>query len=103
MFTSIVRVVVIPVTLGFTLRYILDRRAPTAADVGTDLFPVISVAAIVAIVVGVVGANVDTIATAGLLVVVAVVAHNAIGLGAGYGDGRLTGMEVETIGGLAWL
>ena len=97
MFTSIVRVVVIPVTLGFTLRYILDRRAPTAADVGIDLFPVISVAAIVTIVAGIVGANVDTIATAGLLVVVAVVAHNAIGLSAGYGDGRLTGMADDRV------
>lgn len=84
-------------TLGFTLRYILDRRAPTAADVGTDLFPVISVAAIVTIVAGVVGANVDTIATAGLLVIVTIVAHNAIGLGAGYGDGRLTGMADDRV------
>jgi BASS family bile acid:Na+ symporter len=63
----------------------------------TDVFPVISVAAIVAIVAGVVGANVDNILTAGLLVLVAVVAHNAIGLGSGYGVGRATGMPKDRV------
>ena len=97
MFTSIVKIVIIPVVLGFGLRYVLDRYAPGAAAVGVDVFPVISVTAIVAIVGGVVGANVENILTAGVLVVAAVVIHNGIGLGAGYGVGRAFGMSEERV------
>ncbi|MGB9963484.1 bile acid:sodium symporter family protein [Halobacterium hubeiense] len=97
MFTSIVQVVIIPVVLGFGIRYVLDRYSPKAAEVGVDVFPVISVAAIVAIVAGVVGANVDNILTAGALVLAAVVLHNGIGLGAGYGVGRLFGMSEDRV------
>ncbi len=97
MFGSIVQIVIVPVLLGSTLRYLLDRYSPRAAEIGTDVFPVVSVAAIVAIVAGVVGANVDNILTAGLLVLVAVVAHNAVGLGAGYGVGRATGMSTDRV------
>jgi BASS family bile acid:Na+ symporter len=97
MFQSIIQIVIIPVFLGFTIRYLLDRYSPKAAEIGTDVFPVISVAAIVAIVAGVVGANVDNILTAGLLVLVAVVTHNAIGLGSGYGVGRATGMSTDRV------
>jgi len=93
MFTSIVQIVVVPVVLGFAIRYLLDRKAPRVAAVGVDVFPVVSVAAIVAIVAGVVGANVENILTAGTLVLLAVVAHNAIGLGAGFGVGRAAGMS----------
>ncbi|CQH52674.1 BASS family transport protein [Halobacterium hubeiense] len=97
MFTSIVQIVIIPVVLGFGIRYVLDRYSPKAAEVGVDVFPVISVAAIVAIVAGVVGANVDNILTAGALVLAAVVIHNGIGLGAGYGVGRLFGMSEDRV------
>jgi BASS family bile acid:Na+ symporter len=97
MFQSIVQIVIIPVLLGFTIRYLLDRYSPKAAEIGIDVFPVVSVAAIVAIVAGVVGANMDNILTAGLLVLVTVVAHNAIGLGSGYGVGRATGMSKDRV------
>jgi len=97
MFTNIVQIVIIPVVLGFALRYVLDRFAPTVADLGVDVFPVVSVAAIAAIVAGVVGANVENILTAGALVLAAVVLHNAIGLGAGYGVGRITGMATDRV------
>ncbi|WP_224448864.1 bile acid:sodium symporter family protein [Haloprofundus salilacus] len=95
MFTSIVQIVIIPVVLGFALRYVLDRRAPAVAEAGLDVFPAVSVAAIVAIVAAVVGLNVENILTAAAAVVVAVVVHNAIGLGAGYGVGRATGMSED--------
>ncbi|WP_338738787.1 bile acid:sodium symporter family protein [Haloplanus salilacus] len=95
MFTSIVQIVIIPVVAGFTLRYLLDRYAPRAAEVGLDVFPVVSVAAIVAIVAGVVGANVENILTAGAFVLAAVVLHNALGLGIGYGVGSATGMTED--------
>jgi bile acid:Na+ symporter, BASS family len=97
LFTSIVQVVLIPVIAGFVLRSVLDRYAPRVASAGLDVFPAVSVAAIVAIVVAVVGANVESILTAGALVAVAVVAHNAIGLGAGYGVGRASGMAPERV------
>ncbi|CAJ52315.1 bile acid:sodium symporter family protein [Haloquadratum walsbyi] len=97
MFASIVRIVIIPVVLGFGIRYVLDRYSPKTAEVGVDVFPVISVVAIVAIVAGVVGANVDNILTAGALVLAAVVLHNGVGLGAGYGVGRAFGMSADRV------
>ncbi|MFD1588456.1 bile acid:sodium symporter family protein [Halorientalis brevis] len=95
MFTSIVQIVIIPVVLGFTLRFILDRYAPRVAEIGVDIFPVVSVAAIVAIVAGVVGANVENILTAGIFVLLAVVLHNGLGLSVGYGVGAATGMPED--------
>ncbi|XVH32405.1 bile acid:sodium symporter family protein [Haloferacaceae archaeon DSL9] len=92
MFETIAQIVVIPVLLGFAIRYALDRYAPTAAAVGLDVFPAISVAAIVVIVAGIVALNAGTIAAAAGLVVIAVVLHNAVGLAAGYGVGRATKM-----------
>jgi len=97
MFWNIVLIVLIPVVFGFTIRLLLDRYRPAAAQAGVDVFPVVSVVAIVAIVAGVVGANAENIFTAGVAVVVAVVAHNAIGLGAGYGVGRAAGMSTDRV------
>ena len=97
MFSSIVQVVLIPVIAGFALRLLLDRYAPRAAEAGVSIFPAVSVVAIVAIVAAVVGANVSNILTAGAIVVVAVVAHNTIGLAAGYGVGRAAGMSEERV------
>ncbi|WP_227377243.1 bile acid:sodium symporter family protein [Haladaptatus halobius] len=97
LFTSIVQVVLIPVVAGFALRYILDRKAPEVAEAGLDVFPAVSVIAIVAIVAAVVGLSKATILTAGATAVVAVVAHNTIGLGTGYGVGRLTGMSEDRV------
>jgi len=85
--------VLIPVIAGLVLRLLLDRYAPTAAKAGLSVFPAISVIAIVAIVAAVVGLNVEEILTASALVVAAVVLHNGLGLGAGYGVGKLTGMD----------
>nr|WP_256410684.1 bile acid:sodium symporter family protein [Halorubrum rubrum] len=95
MFVTIVRIVVIPVGLGFAIRYVLDRRAPRVAEVGLDVFPAVSVAAIVAIVAAVVGLNVENILTAAALAFAAVVIHNGVGLGAGYGIGKLTAMSED--------
>jgi BASS family bile acid:Na+ symporter len=97
LFVSIVQVVLIPVLAGFALRLALDRFAPRVAAAGVNIFPAISVAAIVAIVAAVVGLNAETILTAAAAVVVAVIAHNAIGLGAGYGVGRAAGMTDDRV------
>ena len=95
MFVTIVQIVVIPVVLGFAIRYVLDRRAPRVAEIGLDVFPAVSVAAIVAIVAAVVGLNVENILTAAALAFAAVVIHNAVGLGSGYGIGKLTAMSED--------
>ena len=92
---EIVLIVLIPVVAGLVLRYLLDAYAPTAAKVGLSIFPAISVAAIVAIVAAVVGLNVEEILTASAVVLLAVVLHNGLGLGAGYGVGHLTGMSED--------
>ncbi|SEO25633.1 bile acid:Na+ symporter, BASS family [Halogranum amylolyticum] len=97
LFASIVQIVFVPVVVGFALRYVLDRYAPALAEVGLDVFPAVSVATIVLIVAAVVGLNVDNILTAAGAVLVAVVAHNAVGLGAGYGVGRLAGMPDDRV------
>ncbi len=44
-----------------------------------------------------VGLNVNTILGAGVAAVAAVVLHNAIGLGTGYGTGRLAGMSDDRV------
>ncbi|ELZ01347.1 bile acid:sodium symporter family protein [Natrialba aegyptia] len=95
MFQEIVFIVVIPVILGFTLRRVLDQYAPTAAKAGLTVFPAISVMAIVAIVAAVVGANIENLLTASVVVLFAVVLHNVIGLSAGYGTGYVFGMAAD--------
>ncbi|MFC7131024.1 bile acid:sodium symporter family protein [Haloferax chudinovii] len=97
LFVNIVQIVFIPVVLGFALRHLLDRNAPDVAEVGLDVFPLVSVLSIVAIVAAVVGLNVDTILGAGAAAIGAVVLHNAIGLGTGYGTGRLAGMSEDRV------
>ncbi|MFC6718819.1 bile acid:sodium symporter family protein [Natrialbaceae archaeon GCM10025810] len=95
MATSIVQIVLVPVLAGLVIRYALDRYAPTVARAGLSIFPAVSVVAIVAIVAGVVGASVENILTAGALVFAAVILHNGIGLGAGYGIGHAFNMAED--------
>lgn len=95
MFQEIVLIVLIPVIAGVAIRQVLDRTAPTAAEVGLTVFPAISVLAIVTIVAAIVGLNVDNILAASGVALVAVLIHNAVGLGAGYGIGRTTGMPED--------
>lgn len=92
---EIVLIVLIPVVAGLLLRILLDRYAPTVAKVGLTVFPAISVLAIVLIVAAIVGLNVEEIFAASALVFLAVIIHNALGLGAGYGVGHLTGMAED--------
>ncbi|AFK19962.1 bile acid:sodium symporter family protein [Haloferax mediterranei ATCC 33500] len=97
LFVNILQIVFIPVVFGFALRLALDRYAPEVAEVGLDVFPLVSVVTIVAIVAAVVGLNVDTILGAGVAAIAAVVIHNAIGLSTGYGTGRLADMSDDRV------
>lgn len=89
---DIVKVVLVPVIAGLLIRFfipnIIDRMLPA--------LPWISVVAIAAVVAIVVSGNRDNLLDAGLLVLVAVVLHNALGLALGYGAGKITGRPVST-------
>jgi BASS family bile acid:Na+ symporter len=83
MLLSIVKIVLIPVGLGVLVNGLAGRRlAPVQ-----QLFPLLSMAAIVLIIAIIVALNVENIAAGGWLVALAVVLHNAVGLSAGYGIG----------------
>ncbi|MCY9784376.1 bile acid:sodium symporter family protein [Nocardiopsis sp. EMB25] len=88
LFLSIVKMVLLPVLAGLLLRRFADR-AVTAA---LPALPLVPVTGIVVVVAGVVGANADTVLGTGPLVALAVVLHNALGLGLGYLIGRIGGV-----------
>ncbi len=80
MFLSIVQVIIVPITLGI----IIKRFFPSTVEKSATAIPLISVVAIIIIVSAVVSANVESIATSGLLVFSAVMLHNLFGLFLGY-------------------
>ncbi len=89
MFMSIIQVIIIPILLGL----IVSRIMPTIVDKGIKIVPLISVTAIIIIVSAVVAGNVDNIASAGLIVFIAVVLHNGAGLMFGYFIAKLMGLS----------
>lgn len=89
MLWAIFRVVLLPVSLGVLANRLLGRRLHGVRH----LFPLLSVAAIVAIIAIVVALNRASLATMGVAVALAVVLHNLLGLACGYGVPRLLGLE----------
>ena len=87
---SIVKVVLVPVVGGLLVRMLLPKIVGKIQAV----LPWISVAAIAAIVCIVVGGSHDNIATAGALVLAAVILHNGFGYLLGYLTGTFTGQPV---------
>ena len=85
MIVSILQIVVIPVGAGLWVNSRFAARLAPLAEV----FPAVAVLAIVMIIGIVVALNSESIAISGLIVFVAVVLHNAIGLGGAYGICRL--------------
>ncbi|MEJ5866940.1 bile acid:sodium symporter family protein [Pseudokineococcus sp. 5B2Z-1] len=85
---SILQVVLVPVLAGALVR----RLAPGFVERALPLLPLVSVLGIVVVVAAVVGANADAVRSAGLLVLVAVVLHNLLGLALGRLVGRVTGV-----------
>ena len=80
MFLSIVKVVIVPIVLGFVINRFLGKYTARTADV----LPVISVAAIALIVASVVSHNSEKIMQTGAVVFAVVVLHNALGYAAGF-------------------
>jgi len=89
---SILQIVLVPVLLGLLLRLFLPRQVERFLDV----LPLVSVTGVTVVVVAVVAASSSTILSIGILVVVAVILHNSLGLGLGYLIGRVFGLPVAS-------
>lgn len=89
MFLSIFQVIIVPIALGLMIKQLFPRTV----EKSVQALPIVSMAAIIAIVAGVVGANQENIAATGLLVFAAVVLHNGFGLALGYVTAKLVGLD----------
>lgn len=90
MFISIVKVILLPLALGFLLQKLL----PGMVKAAVPALPLVSVTGIVLIVAAVVGASKAAIASSGLMIFAVVVLHNGIGYMLGYFAARATGLSV---------
>ena len=84
MFLSIVKVVLVPIVLGFVVNHFFHEFTQQAVRV----LPLVSTTAIVLIICAVVSANSAKIMTSGLLILVVVVLHNLLGYLTGYAVGK---------------
>lgn len=91
MFQSIVQVVIVPIVMGFAANKYLSNLTEKV----TPLLPMVSTLAIAAIIGIIVSHNSANILSCSLLVGVAVVLHNIMGLTLGYAAGRLLGLPHE--------
>lgn len=89
MLFSIVKIVILPVFFGLLINVLFGEKLFAAKDV----FPLISVIAIVLIIAIVVALNASKLAEIGFVLVGAVVLHNILGLISGYGVARLLGYD----------
>ena len=80
MFLSIIKVVIVPIILGFVINHFFGKYTQKAAG----FLPVISVIAIAMIEAAVVSHNADRILAAGITVYIIVILHNILGYGAGF-------------------
>lgn len=85
MFLSIIKVVILPIVLGFIINKLFGKATQKLVRV----LPLISVCAIVAIVAAVVSANSAKIMTCGLLIVAIVIIHNICGYLLGFSIGKI--------------
>jgi len=91
MMLSVLKMVVIPLLVGFGVRYLLKERIQRMLKV----FPAISVTFIIFICSLVIALNKEYLAQTTLLILAAVVVLNVYGMCTGYCVGHFTGMEVR--------
>ena len=91
MFKSVVTVVLIPVLMGIFAK----KLSPEKMEKSKSIFPLISSLAIILIISGIIGANSEKIAKSGLIVLLIVMIHNALGLLLGLGVARLFKMDYD--------
>ncbi len=92
MLLSILQIVIIPIGLGLVIHHLFPRLVKAIEP----WLPLFSMACILAIISAVVAGSAGFIASVGLVVIVAVILHNAIGLLGGYWGGRLFGFDEST-------
>nr|WP_180487549.1 bile acid:sodium symporter family protein [Treponema socranskii] len=85
MFLSIVKVVLLPITLGLVCNYFFEKVTREIVRI----LPLISTVAIIMIIASVVSANSARLKTVGVMVVIVVILHNLLGYAAGFGVGKL--------------
>ena len=85
MFLSIIKVVIVPIALGFIINKFWGKYTQKAANV----LPMVSVIAITMIVAAVVSHNAEKILSTGAIVFVIVILHNLLGFACGSGVGKL--------------
>lgn len=90
MFISIVKVVLVPLALGFALQ----KLAPSVVRAAVPALPLVSVVGIVLIVAAVVGASKGAIAQSGLLIFAVVVLHNGLGYLLGFFAAKAFGLSL---------
>ncbi len=93
MFFAIVKVVIIPIGMGFIINKLFGRITQRLVKI----LPFVSVVAICFIVAAVVSHNSEKIFSAGLLVFAVVILHNLLGYACGFGFGRLLHMDIPKI------
>ncbi len=89
MFLSIVKVVIVPILLGFVINHFFKKFTEAVVEI----LPLISTTAIVAIVAAVVSANSAKLLTSGLIIVVVVILHNVLGYALGYAIGKVLKLD----------
>ncbi len=91
MFKSVVTVILIPVLMGIFAK----KLSPEKMEKSKSIFPLISSLAIILIISGIIGANSEKIAKSGLIVLLIVMIHNALGLLLGLGVSKLFKMDYD--------
>ncbi|MDR3427323.1 bile acid:sodium symporter family protein [Silvimonas sp.] len=89
MLLSILQIVILPIALGL----VIYRFFSSAVRKIEPWLPLISMTAIVVIIAAIVAGSQKNIASVGVVVIIAVMLHNAIGLLGGYWGGKLLGFE----------
>ncbi len=88
MFLSIIKVVIVPIALGFLINKLFGKFTQKLVSV----LPSVSVVAICLIVAAVVSHNAEKIMSTGAIVFVVVILHNLLGYACGFGIGKLLHM-----------
>ena len=88
MLLSILWVVILPIIIGLTVKWLWPRFTEKA----TDYLPAFSSIAIAFIVAIIIAANASKLMAGGLIIVLVVILHNICGLSLGYLIGRLLGL-----------
>lgn len=91
MFMSVVKIVLVPIILGFIVQLFLKEQVQKSVEV----LPLISVIAIVLIVAAVVSTSKDKIVESGLLIFGVVILHNGLGYLIGFLTGKLFNLTYE--------